>query len=221
MSRPFSFAEKEYYHCFSRGTEKRKIFLSNKDYERFIALLFICNNKEKVHLSNYSSKNRQNIFNIKRDETLVDIGVYCLMSNHFHLLLHEKEEGGISTFMQKLMTAYTMYFNTKYKRSGALFSGRFKAEHADTDNYLKYLFSYIHLNPVKLIQRDWKDNGIKNITKAKKFSEEYVFSSYLDYLEEDRPQKVILNKSAFPKYFEDRKSIEGEIFDWLTVKVQP
>src|SRR3989338_5254383 len=128
MSRSFSFEVGEYYHCYSRGTEKRNIFLNKKDYERFIALLFACNSITTIHLSDYQKKTFGEIFDIVRGDSLVDIGAYCLMSNHFHLLLHEKEEGGISIFMQKLITAYTMYFNKKYERTGALFAGRFKAE---------------------------------------------------------------------------------------------
>ncbi len=76
---------------------------------------------------------------LPRGNQLVSIGAYCLMSNHLHLLLREEEESGISLFMQKVSTAYTMYFNRKYKRTGSLFAGRFKAQHAGNDNYLKYL----------------------------------------------------------------------------------
>jgi len=97
---------------------------------------------------------------INRGEQLVNIVTYCLMSNHFHLLIYEKTEGGISKFMQKVTTAYTMYFNKSKQRTGALFQGKFKAKHASiNDNYLKYLVAYIHLNPIKLIDAQWKENG--------------------------------------------------------------
>ena len=87
------------------------------------------------------------IFNVKRAEGLTAIAAYCLMPNHFHILVHEKVEGGISKFMQKLMTSYTMYINKKYDRTGALFGSSFKAVHVTDDNHLKYLFAYINLNP--------------------------------------------------------------------------
>ena len=221
MSRNFTFAPGEYYHCYSRGTEKRKIFLNKKDYERFIALLFVCNSIKTIHLSDFSKKTFGELFEIERGGSLVEIGAYCLMPNHFHLLLHEKQEGGISLFMQKVMTAYTMYFNKKNERTGSLFESRFKAEHANNDRYLKYLFSYIHLNPIKLINSKWKESGFKNTKKMKSFLEDYGYSSYLDYSGNNRLQNVIINKDIFPNYFNDTKGFENEIFDWLDVKVEP
>ena len=119
------------------------------------------------------------------------------MPNHFHLLLHEKIDGGISLFMQKLLTAYSMYFNTKHDREGSLFESRFKAKHINTDAYLNWIFSYIHLNPFKLIHQNWKEKGISNLTSAKKFIQNYRYSSYYDYFIGDRPEKVILNKDIF------------------------
>ena len=88
---------------------------------------------------------------IDRGETLVDIGIYCLVPNHFHLLIKEKTENGISEFVKKVATGYSMYFNKKYERTGSLFEGPFKAKRIDTDEYLKYIFSYIHLNRKQII----------------------------------------------------------------------
>lgn len=217
MSRSIIFSPEEYYHCYCRGTEKRKIFLDKKDYERFIALLFVCNSTEKIHLSDHKGKALEELFKIDRKETLVDIGAYCLMPNHFHLLIREKTENGISLFMQKIMTAYTMYFNKKYGRTGALFESRFRAEHANNNNYLKYLFSYIHLNPVKIINSNWKEEGIKNKKEAINFLHNYRYSSYIDYMNYPRLQNRILNKEAFPKYFSTKNSFESEIFEWLSM----
>lgn len=146
---------------------------------------------------------------------LVDIGAYCLMPNHFHVLIHEKTEGGISLFIQKVSTGYTMYFNKKYQRSGALFQGRFKAKHADTDEYLKYLFSYIHLNPVKLIEPEWKEKGIIDQKKAKEYLNKYPYSSYHDFIGKIRSERVILNREAFPEYFETKHDFEDCLKDWL------
>jgi putative transposase len=130
----------------------------------------------------------ENLLETDRGKNLVDIGAYCLMPNHFHLLLKEKTENGISLFMQKLMTAYTMYFNKKNGRNGALFQGTFKAEHLANDNYLKYMYSYIHLNPIKLIDPTWRENGIKNQSKTEKFLEQYKHSSYSEYINIDRKE---------------------------------
>lgn len=148
-------------------------------------------------------------------KTLVDIGAYCLMPNHFHLLLHEKTENGISLFMQKLTTAYTMYFNKKYDRSGGLFQGTYKAKHADSDIYLKYLFGYIHLNPVKLIEPTWKEKKIKNRIQAEKFLEKYQYSSYPEYTNKKRKEGVIIQNEAFPDYFDKISDFSEMIRFWL------
>ena len=189
MQRKFDFSIGEFYHVYNRGNNKRTIFATTADYNRFMFLLFIANSKDPVRIDNLIHKYRKqgltllkSMEEIGRDETLVDIGVYCLMPNHFHLLLHEKDEGGISLFMQKLATGYSMYFNKKHERIGGLFEGTFRAEHADKDNYLKYLFAYIHLNPVKLIEPKWKEVGVTNVARVKKYLKEYKYSSYVDYL---------------------------------------
>src|SRR3989339_325531 len=101
MSRNIIFSPEEYYHSYCRGTEKRKVFLDKKDYQRFIHLLFMCNSENKIHLSDYGKKSFVEIFEIDRGKTLVDVGAYCLMPNHFHLLLKETGDGNISLFMQK------------------------------------------------------------------------------------------------------------------------
>src|SRR3989344_5942831 len=145
-----SFVAGEYYHLYNRGTEKRIIFLDEKDYERFLFLMYICNSIKSIILRDVDE-------NFERGETIVDIGAYCLMPNHFHILAYEKMEGGISQYMRKLLTAYSMYFNKKYKRTGKLYSGVFKSIHANSDRYLKYLYSYIHLNPAKLINKNWRE----------------------------------------------------------------
>lgn len=218
MSRPFIFAPGEYYHLYNRGTDKRKIFLDKKDYERFVSLLFLCNSGIPLHRSDHEGATLEKIFHIERETTLVNIGAYVLMPNHFHLVVHEQTEGGISMFMQKLSTAYTMYFNRRHKRSGGLFEGRFRGTHAKQDNYLKYLFAYIHLNPIGIIEKDWKEHHIKHRNKAEVFLKKYHYSSYLDYAnpKQERPNAVILNKLAFPAYFEKATDFEDYLNDWMS-----
>jgi putative transposase len=218
MSRKFTFSHGEYYHLYNRGTEKRIIFLDDHDYKRFVLLLHLCNSKHPVDISNQLREGLTftELMSIELNDRLVNIGVYCLMPNHFHLLINEKEEKGISLFMQKIMTAYTMYFNKKYRRTGSLFAGSFLARHANTDKYLKYLFSYIHLNPVKIIDPAWKENGIANRKNAKKYLGTYSYSSYLDYMEVERIQGKILNKQAFPEYFLSFCEFEQFIDEWLS-----
>ncbi len=154
------------------------------------------------------------------DELLVDICAYCLMPNHFHLLLRERVEGGISRFMQKLTTAYTMYFNKRYERSGTLLQGRFKATHASRDEYLSYLVAYIHLNPVKLIEPLWKESGIADRDYAEDYLASYTFSSYPDYLGQDRAQNRLLDMKALPINCDSPKSFSENMRSWLDFKTQ-
>jgi len=140
------------------------------------------------------------------------------MPNHFHILIKEKEEGGISKFLLKLATGYSMYFNKRYDRVGSLLQGAFKAEHLDQDKYMKYIFSYIHLNPIKLLQPDWKEEGIKDSGSVLNFLRHFEYSSYLDYLSDDRGYHFILNKNTFPEYFEDVKNFEEEIIEWINFR---
>lgn len=221
------FAVGEYYHVYNRGTEKRLIFLDEADYTRFISLLYLCNSSLSIHRSDYANTPLNILITLPREKLLVDIGAYCLMPNHFHLLLHEHIEGGISIFMQKISTAYTMYFNKRYERNGSLFQGRFQAEHLSTDNYLKYIFAYIHLNPIGLIDGGWKNHSIKDKTKVYNHLSFYQFSSYLDYVDKNsrNPQGNIINKTAFPEYFLAPMDFKSYLQDWVdlaeNVKVEP
>src|SRR3989339_783003 len=150
MERKEKFIQDEFYHIFNRGVEKRTIFQNTSDYKRFMALLYLANSNQTVEFRNNSYGNSFNeIFKQDRGEQLVAIGAYCLMPNHFHLLLTPLVNGGISKFMLKLQTGYSMYFNKKNERVGALFQGVFKSQYINEDKYLRYIYAYIHLNPAK------------------------------------------------------------------------
>ncbi len=211
--RKVEFVQGEFYHIYNRGNSKQKIFHDKKDYERFIGLLFLANSESSFNFFNLLKDGH--LYDTDRGETLVDIGAYCLMPNHFHILITPKEAGGVSKFMQKLTTGYVMYYNQKYERTGGLFEGKFKSEHLGEDRYLKYIFSYIHLNPIKLADPKWKDIGLKNKTKTLVFLKTYLFSSYLDYKKMPRPQNVIINRKPFPDYFPSTKDFDDEILNWI------
>ncbi|MFA6325516.1 MAG: transposase [Candidatus Paceibacterota bacterium] len=214
--RKINFVDGEYYHIYNRGNSRQKIFIDKNDYFHFMGLLFACNSTSNLKTENLTRKNGLTIYDFDRGDSLVDIGTYCLMPNHFHILITKKSEGGISKFMQKLSTAYSMYFNKKYKRSGSLFEGKFKSEHANDDRYLKYLFSYIHLNPIKLIQHEWKESGVKDKEEALNYLKKYFYSSCIDFLGENRIQNKIINHESFPKYFPSKNLFKKEIFEWIS-----
>lgn len=202
MERKVKFEKGEFYHIYNRGVEKRTIFQNSSDYKRFLILLYIANSDRPLHIKDFGIINPfEEIFKKERGEPLVNIGAYCLMPNHFHLLITPLVEGGISKFMLKLQTGYSMYFNKKNDRVGALFQGTFKSRHIDNDEYLRYIYAYIHLNPAKLKNSEWKTQPKNFLKQLKKFIIEYPYSSLKDYLLEDH--KIISSK-LFPI---DRKDI--------------
>lgn len=216
MGRMYSFSPEEYYHIYSRGTEKRLIFIDESDYRRFVELLFLCNGSKPVDSRKYKGLSFAECVDKigKNKENLVYIGAYCFMPNHFHLLVKERDPVGISIFMRKLLTAYSMYFNTKYERKGRLFESSYQSRHVDYDEYLKYLFAYIHLNPVKIIDPYWKE-GIKDREKAIKYISDYQFSSFADYVEGKREEGIILSRDKFPNYFPEQGDFTTAMFEWI------
>jgi putative transposase len=215
-TRSFSFAADEFYHVYNRGVDKRIIYQDAQDYERFTELLYVSNSLGRTDLLRIKA-GHSSVFDWKRNDPLVAIGAYCLMPNHFHILLTPLQEDGVSTFMNKIGTSYAMYFNSKYKRKGSLYEGKFKAKHVQTDEYLKYLFSYIHLNPVKLIQADWKERGITDLVKAYDYATNFKYSSLSDY-QGLRHQSSILHKEVFPNYFTTTAKQKEELLYWLQYK---
>lgn len=219
MQRRVEFAPDEYYHIYNRGVEKREIFMCPADYVRFMKLLYIANSEKEI---DFRALPDSSAFEQDRGDTLVDIGAYVLMKNHFHLLVYEKKEHGISRFMKKVLTSHSMFFNKKYKRTGVLFQNVFQSSHAESDEYLQYLFAYIHLNPIKYLEPDWKEEGIQDFELAKKFLEDYRFSSFIDYAmpEVNRIESKILRKESFPDYFVTAKDFKDFIEYWLDYKDQ-
>jgi putative transposase len=215
MTRKITFAPEEYYHIYNRGVDKRVIFLDEHDHRYFLALLYLSNSTQPFAVADLlKSHTVKDLFYVDREEALVSIGAYCLMPNHFHILLQERVEGGVSQFMHKLATAYTMYFNAKYDRTGALFQGPFQASHAGNDRYLKYLYAYIHLNPMKIVDTGWDDRKITDKKKAVEHLSAYAFSSYFDYTGVKRPENAIVSPEHFPKYFKDKTDFRSMIAEW-------
>ena len=212
--RKIKFLNDNYYHIYNRGTEKRQIFLDNLDYLRFIHYLYEFNDKKfDRNISRKIERGSASFIQGPRD-LLVEIIAFCLMPNHFHLILKQLKNDGIAQFMQKVGTGYTMFFNNKNKRSGVLFQGKFKAISVENDEYLMHLSRYIHLNPVELIEPGWKTEGIKDWIKVKEFLRSYRWSSYLDYTGIKNFPSLI-NKEIIVSYFKDEASHTNFINNWL------
>lgn len=142
--RKINFVEGEFYHIYNRGVDKRKIFSDKYDLKRFFKSMSEFNTIKPIGsiFENSFRRKREGT----RDRQLIQFVAYCINPNHFHFILSEKEKDGIKKFMQRLGTGYTMYFNEKYKRSGALFQGRFKSNHIDSNEYLLHASAYVNLN---------------------------------------------------------------------------
>lgn len=221
-TRKDNFVEGEFYHIFNRGNSKQDIFLDDEDRKRFVKLLYLCNSEKSIRFREDIVNRKINAWDFDRGEQLVSIGAWVLMPNHFHIYLTPSPRGTlgelshVSLFMNKLSTGYSMYFNRKHSRTGSLFEGAFKSVHVSGDEQAKYLFSYIHLNPLKLLDKNWKENRINRTKKVLDFLNKYKWSSYLDYLDIDRGEKKIVNSEDFPSYFSSKKIFKEEIFDWLS-----
>ncbi len=167
----------EIYHVFNRGIAAQPTFSDKRDYMRALETLFFYQNENPpVRYAKFLTLSRQQRSEIldkmaERKHLLVEIIAYCLMPNHFHLMLKQQADNGISKFMANFSNSYTRYFNTKYKRYGPLYQGKFKAIRVETDEQLFHLSRYIHLNP-------YSSYVVKTIEDL----ENYPFSSFPEYL---------------------------------------
>lgn len=177
----------EYYHVYNRGVNKQDIFIEPDDYYYFLSLF-------KRHLS---PDNETDAFKrpfAKLDDE-IELICYCLMPNHFHLLVYLKDPDGLVHLMRRVLTSYTMYFNKKYKRTGGLYEGVFLASRITNDGYLWHVSRYIHLNPMdtKINFKDYPYSSIEYFTGSKHAAwlhpEKLIESSddkkqYLDFVED-------------------------------------
>ncbi|MFZ2522460.1 MAG: transposase [Minisyncoccia bacterium] len=189
----------EHYHIYNRGVGKKIIFKDDRDRIRFLFLILyfqanVIFPQVSRMISNYV---KHRMFDINSDDyekiiskRYVDLVSFAMMTNHFHLIVRENEEGGTGKYMQRVLNSYTKYFNTKYKISGHLFEGPYKAVHVESNEQLLHLSAYVHLNPKELSH--WSNNP-----------EKYEWSSYQDYVTENR-WKEILKREVVLDQFEDK-----------------
>ena len=180
-----------YYHVYTRGVNKQQIFLDESDYLFFLSLF-------KRYLSKDSTSDQSEGTYQKFNDS-IEVLAYCLMPNHFHLLLFQIEKGGMSKLMHGIMTSYSRYFNVKYKRSGPLFESRYKGSRISSDEYLLHISRYIHLNPGEWIDyphssiRAYLYNDIPDWMNKKHIAQLYGSAvKYHEFLEDyqDKADKV-------------------------------
>lgn len=156
------YVEDGIYHLYNRGVEKRDIFQDDHDYAVFLNCLkeALSPPAELQGLTLQTGRRKAKNFH-----GTIELLAYCLMPNHFHLLICQRVRRGIYAFMQSLATRYSIYFNKKYKRPGSLFQGVYRAVLVQDDSYLLHVSRYIHRNPLEYIS---------DLTKG--------FSSYPEYV---------------------------------------
>ena len=222
--RKTKFAKGNIYHIFNRGVEKRDIFNNDSDRWRFLQGLYLFNDENSSANMLWEISRDEGIVkfpfvvnrvNLKGERSqLVRIMADCLMPNHYHLLLEEIKDGGISKFMHRLGVGYTSYFNKKYNRVGGLFQGAFKAVPVESDLYLQYLLAYINvINPAELVEPELKINGVNDINKIMKFAEEYPWSTHQEYL--GTRKSVIIEKGILGELFKEPVKYKEFVQDML------
>lgn len=188
-----------YYHIYNRGVELRPTFTDKRDYQRFWTLLdyyrfsnFPLSFSKLKRLSQVEKSRLLNSIR-KKGKTLTEVVCACLMPNHFHLLLRQNQDEGISQFLSNLQNSYTRYFNLKYERVGSLFQGKFKAVHVETEQQLLHLSRYIHLNP-------YSSAIVKNLDQLLS----YLWSSLPQYLGNQHgfcQIEVVMSSFSKPKHY--------------------
>ena len=192
----------EYYHIFNRAVNKQVIFHDTSDYFRFLFLTLYFQSpiifqqlgrkvKEFVQSRALDSVEEDEIIKKRR----VELVAFCIMPNHFHLIVKELDEGGIAAYMQRVLTSYSKYYNTKYQKSGHVFQGPYRAVHIADDRQLLHLSAYIHRNP-------------REISKWFKKEDQYIWSSYQDFIDENRWGDLIMPDIVIGQ-FKDKAEYEN------------
>lgn len=199
----------ELWHVMNRGVEKRKIFLDDRDRFRFVHGLALFNNPRPANNTTFMLDSHINDLVGRYDgERLVDIHGWILMPDHYHILLSEKQDGGITKFLQKLNVGFSKYFNERHRRVGGLFQGRTKKVLIESDRQLLHILNYVHFNALDFSSRfrGWRSVGIRDRKHALERLRSYRWSSYMDYSGRDN-FPWLLTKDFFSEFF-DEKNID-------------
>ena len=199
----------EYYHVFNRGMQKQPIFENDADRLRFLFLLLAFQGKNTIPnisrtLKQFVQSSTLNIDSefidqILLQDRIVELVTFSLMPNHFHLQLHEIIEGGIAKYMQRVLTAYTKYFNLRHEKSGHLFQGSYKSVLMKDDGQLMHVSAYVHRNPREL--KNWKGQENK-----------YPWSSYQDYVFLNRWGKLLSTEIILDRHSKNKQKSEYKRF---------
>jgi putative transposase len=204
-----------FFHVYNRGVDGRDIFFDNADRWRFL------NSITKINSIGLRSVNKigGEFFGMNADQPYVKIHAFTLMPNHYHFILEQLVENGISIFMGRLSNSFTKYFNYRYERSGRLFENPFQAIQVNDERYLTHLMRYIHLNPLSIYKPNWKSDGIDDWKDANAFLMHYPWSSYSDYL---ATQKFsFLTTEFLSAHFDNSAELKKFHHEYATKEILP
>lgn len=198
--RNLQFVEREYYHLYNRGVDKRSIFLDFKDMLRFFEAMNLFNNSQNIgHLERTGIARRHSVstgLEILDKDRLIRFVAYCLNPNHYHFILEQVVDKGIERFMHKLGMGHSKFINAKYKRSGALFQSSFRAIHINSNEYLLHASAYVNLNN--------RVHRYKDGVPMKSSWEEYVSEDDTSgFCKKDIILEQFKNKEEYKKFAEE------------------
>ncbi len=205
----------ELYHVLNRGVDKREIFIDDGDRARFVHNLYEFNDTIPAPDAYRSPMWDFVSPTLHKRQRLVDIHGWVLMGNHYHLLLSERIEGGLTQFIRKLNIGYAKYFNERYERSGTLFQGRTKKILIASEPHFLYILHYIHLNPLDFFEdsKNWREGYIQSTENALNHLDEYRWSSYLDYCGQHNIPSLITKELFIGVFGDIRKATSSFLRD--------
>ncbi len=184
-------APDSYYHVYARGSNKQKLFIEDVDYKYFLKLFerYLC---EETVISKTGE-----IYPNFLDK--IEVLAYCLMSNHFHLLIYQVDVPYLEKFMRSIMNSYSRYFNLKYKRTGSVFESRYKAVKIDQEAYLQHITRYIHLNP-----RLWEKHKYSSLKY-------YEIGNEPDWLNTVRILELFTTRQSYIEFVADYEAMRNTL----------
>jgi len=186
--------EQSFYHVYARGHGRQRIFRDDEDYRVFLNLL-----KRHLSVNEVTDKYGKPYAHLRGQVELLS---YCLMENHFHLLLYQSEKGAMTRLMRGVMTSYSSYYNKKYDSSGPLFETRYKASLISTDAYLMHISRYIHLNPT-----DWRAYPYSSISAC------FGIGGQTEWLQQDRIIELFGTLPVYADFLDDTEDYEKSLDD--------
>lgn len=214
------FVPGEYYHIYSRTILNVPEFKNYQNADKLFKTFLLANSTNSGRAFDYLRNDRspklEKAIEIAKDgKRLVDILCYVIMPDHYHLLIKELKNSGITNFIRKCNISIAKYINIKNNRRGTLFESRFQSKHIDSNEYLLHLSVYIHLNPLDFISgRDWRENKLKDWPSIKNKLIQYPWSSLRSFLNEDDKNPIISGEEIILSQFNSRNEYESFLREW-------